>query len=272
MAITDFPWPLFAGPDAQWIQGQASEQIFAGQVVAWRQRDRRYYLAKNNGTPTDAKVRGIALNSTNFADQWLRVLTGGSLLIDEDAASPLFETGTVYVLGETPGTLERHLFQTSYSYTTLIGVGGPARQLQLCLFASGVLRDVGAGTDPTVVAPRYYQGLAGEAVMAGNAVMLSRDDDRLFLASNGFSKQTAAAIGLAVNVVDFAEQPLRVQCAGAANYATVIGHCYAVGEGFGSIIEASALANGQFVTVLGVGGVDNKFLLHPFASGIQMAI
>lgn len=116
----------------------------------------------------------------------------------------------------------------------------------------------------------YWQGIAGEAIAPGEAVYLSQRDGLFYLATSQGSVEASAVLGLAMNEADFAGQAVRLQTSGLMHLvATPViqsGLLYVLGSTPGSIISVYDLANGDWVTTLGIGGLRNEFHLHVFAS------
>jgi hypothetical protein len=114
----------------------------------------------------------------------------------------------------------------------------------------------------------FFQGYAGATITAGMAVYEDAQDHKLRPADADGGARSAAARGIALHGA-FDGHPLRVQTAGtiAIGGTTVVGEQYAVSATAGAIIPADELPLAAFVTILGVGGINNTIRLAIEASG-----
>jgi hypothetical protein len=115
----------------------------------------------------------------------------------------------------------------------------------------------------------FYQGIAGEAVVAGDVVYLDVLTNRLRLADANGSQDSAEVLGLALHEAAN-EQPLRVQTAGTvvlgATAAPVVGGVYVLGAAAGGLAPVADKLAGWYTTVVGVGAANNTLRLSVFPS------
>jgi hypothetical protein len=115
----------------------------------------------------------------------------------------------------------------------------------------------------------YFQGIAGQAITAGQAVYLDTLTNRVRLADANGSQDSAEAIGLALNEAA-AEQPVRVQTDGTVTLgsgaAPVVSGVYIVGGTPGGIAPVADKTTGWHATILGVGAPNNTLRLSVFPS------
>jgi hypothetical protein len=115
----------------------------------------------------------------------------------------------------------------------------------------------------------FYQGIAGEAVVAGDAVYLDVLTNRLRLADANGSQDSAEVLGIALHEAAN-EQPLRVQTAGTVVLgdaaAPVVGGVYVLGAGAGGLAPVADKLTGWYCSIVGVGGPNNTLRLSVFPS------
>lgn len=115
----------------------------------------------------------------------------------------------------------------------------------------------------------FFQGIAGQAVTAGQAVYLDVLTNRLRLADANGSQDSAEVVGLALHEAA-AEQPLRIQTAGTltlgAGAAPVSSTVYILGANPGGIAPVADKLSGWYTTILGVGAPNNTLKMSVFPS------
>lgn len=115
----------------------------------------------------------------------------------------------------------------------------------------------------------YFQGVAGQAITAGQAVYYDSLTNRVRLADANGSQDSAEALGIALNEAA-AEQPVRVQTNGTltlgAGAAPGVSNVYIVGGNPGGIAPAADKVAGWHTTVLGVGAPNNTLRMSVFPS------
>ena len=117
----------------------------------------------------------------------------------------------------------------------------------------------------------FYQGVAGVAVTAGQAVYLDILTNRLRLADANGSTDSAQLIGIALHQAA-AEQPLRVQTRGkvtlGVSAAVTSSTIFILGANPGGIAPAADKAAGWYTSLVGVGNAQAGINLSIFASGV----
>lgn len=117
----------------------------------------------------------------------------------------------------------------------------------------------------------FYQGIAGQAVTAGQAVYLDVLTNRLRLADANGSQDSAEVIGLALHEAA-SEQPLRIQTRGTltlgAAAAPGASTVYILGATPGGIAPVADKLTGWHTTILGVGGPVNTLRMSLFPSRV----
>lgn len=115
----------------------------------------------------------------------------------------------------------------------------------------------------------FFQGYAGQAVTAGQAVYLDVLTNRLRLADANGSQDSAEVVGIALHEAA-AEQPLRIQTAGTltlgAGAAPATSTVYILGANPGGIAPVADKVAGWYCTVLGVGAPTNTLKMSVFPS------
>lgn len=115
----------------------------------------------------------------------------------------------------------------------------------------------------------YFQGIAGQAITAGQSVYLDTLTNRVRLADANGSQDSAEAIGIALNEAA-AEQPVRVQTNGTltlgAAAAPGVSNVYIVGGTPGGIAPSADKVAGWYATILGVGAPNNTLRMAVFPS------
>jgi hypothetical protein len=116
------------------------------------------------------------------------------------------------------------------------------------------------------------QGIAGEAITAGQSVYLN-SSSKLMRAQHDGTAAEAAAKGIAVTSAPGADQPLVYQRAGNIDLGAtlVVGESYAVGAGLGGIAPVSDLATADYVTHLGIATSASNLKMGINVSGTQRA-
>lgn len=134
----------------------------------------------------------------------------------------------------------------------------------LSITASQVLTDLG---QPAT----YEQGVAGEAISAGDLVYLDAATGNYLLTdANDLSPVLADVRGMALNTAA-ANQPLRIQRTGrltlGAGAAPVVGQLYVASATAGKSAPASDLASGWHSTLVFVGYPTNQIQFTIIATG-----
>src|SRR5262245_57867332 len=115
----------------------------------------------------------------------------------------------------------------------------------------------------------FYQGIAGQAVTAGQAIYLDSLSNRLRLADANGSQDSAEVVGIALHQAA-AEQPLRIQTAGTltlgATAAPANSTVYIAGATPGGIAPVADKIAGWYTTIVGVGAPNNTVKLSLFPS------
>jgi hypothetical protein len=115
----------------------------------------------------------------------------------------------------------------------------------------------------------FFQGIAGQAVTAGQVCYLDSLSHRLRLADANGSQDSAEVVGIALHQAD-AEQPLRIQTAGTltlgATAAPAVSTVYIVGGNPGGIAPVADKVIGWHCSILGVGAANNTLKLALFPS------
>jgi hypothetical protein len=115
----------------------------------------------------------------------------------------------------------------------------------------------------------FFQGIAGQAVTAGQAVYLDTLTNRLRLADANGSQDSAEVLGIALHEAA-AEQPLRIQTDGTltlgAGAAPVNATVYIAGATPGGIAPVGDKLAGWYTTLLGVGAPGNTLRMSLFPS------
>lgn len=130
---------------------------------------------------------------------------------------------------------------------------------------------------PWPILPRedadYFQGVAGEVISAGQVVMRSRDDGYCYRAIATERPAEATVLGIAMNTAARVGQALRLMIAGAviigagpAPPAFAPGVPYILGHQHGVITVIGTEQEGNYLTLIGVGGLRNRLLLSLFPS------
>ncbi len=103
--------------------------------------------------------------------------------------------------------------------------------------------------------PQFEEGVAGEAILPGQAVYKRASDSKFMLADADASAAAAAARGVAVGQAAADGQRITVQRAGhvtiGAAASVTVGELYVLSGNPGGIAPAADLASGDYVTVLG---------------------
>lgn len=121
------------GTTAKTESGVLGETVTAGQTVYRKASDSKYYISDgNSGTPEVRATRGIALNGGSV-DQPVVVQTEGLITIGGTVA-----VGTVYVQSATAGGVAPSTDLASGNFTTVLGIGISATQIDLKLHSGGV--------------------------------------------------------------------------------------------------------------------------------------
>lgn len=121
-------------------------------------------------------------------------------------------------------------------------------------------------------------GIAGEAILAGNSLYLKASDSRWYKSQNDGTAEEAGANGLkiALNSSPGAGQPVKLLRNGQINLGAtlVLGETYIVSAVFGAIAPIGDLVSTRYVSILGVA-TTTAFLTvstaGPFVSGVQRA-
>jgi hypothetical protein len=121
----------------------------------------------------------------------------------------------------------------------------------------------------------FFQGIAGQAVTAGQAVYLDSLSNRLRLADANGSQDSAEVVGIALHEAA-AEQPLRIQTDGTmtlgAGAAPVVSTVYIVGGNPGGIAPVGDKILGWYTSILGVGAANNTLRISLFPSRTVQAL
>lgn len=116
----------------------------------------------------------------------------------------------------------------------------------------------------------FYQGIAGQAITAGQACYYDALSNRLRLADANASKDSAAVMGIALHQAA-ANQPLRVQTRGTLTVGIAAGvttaTVYVVGGNPGGIAPVADKAAGWWTSLIGVGNSSAGLELSLFPSG-----
>lgn len=115
----------------------------------------------------------------------------------------------------------------------------------------------------------FFQGIAGQAVTAGQTVYLDSLSNRLRLGDANGSQDSAEVVGIALHEAA-AEQPLRIQTDGTltlgAGAAPVVSTVYIAGGTPGGIAPVGDKIIGWYTSVLGVGGPNDTLRMSLFPS------
>jgi hypothetical protein len=121
-----------------------------------------------------------------------------------------------------------------------------------------------AGTDAD-----FYQGIAGVAVTAGQAVYFDEMTNTLKLADANAAQDTAEVKGVSLHLASIG-QPLRVITKGTltigAGAAPVLSTIYIASATAGGIEPAADLASADYTSIIGVGGATNTLKINIFNS------
>lgn len=116
----------------------------------------------------------------------------------------------------------------------------------------------------------FYQGTAGVAVTAGQAVTLDPATKRLVLADSNAAVGLATVKGISLHAAAVG-QPLRVQTNGTVTVGgTTVGVIYVLSGTPGGIAPAADQAAGMYTSVIGVGAPTGGLKLSLINSGQQM--
>lgn len=128
--------------------------------------------------------------------------------------------------------------------------------------------NVVAYTSPT---PSYTDGNAGETITAGQVVYLKTSDNEFYKADCDATAATAVVHGIALNGASDG-QPIRIQKSGDINPGgtVVVGKIYVLSGTAGGIAPVDDLAQGDRVSILGVGVTSSKITLKITNSGVQV--
>jgi hypothetical protein len=120
------------GTGAKTIPGIAGETVTAGQTAYRDPTTKKFSKADANGASALREVAGIFLNSAS-ANQSVHVQTSGPITIGATVT-----VGTVYVNSDTAGGIMPAADLSAGDYTSVIGVGISATQIQMGILNSGV--------------------------------------------------------------------------------------------------------------------------------------
>lgn len=131
----------------------------------------------------------------------------------------------------------------------------------LVITPANVLAGVDAG---------FYQGVAGAAITAGQAVTLDSATKQLKLADSNAAVALATVKGIALHAAAVG-QPLRVQTNGTITLGgTTVGTIYVLSGTPGGIAPVAELAVGMYTVILGVGAAAGALKLALMNSGQQV--
>ena len=117
----------------------------------------------------------------------------------------------------------------------------------------------------------FYQGVAGVAITAGQAVTLDAATKQLTLADSNAAVGLASVKGIALHAASVG-QPLRIQTNGMITLGgTTVGMIYVLSGTPGGIAPAAELAVGMHTSIVGVGAASGALKLALVNSGQQVA-
>src|SRR5262245_41901097 len=115
----------------------------------------------------------------------------------------------------------------------------------------------------------FFQGIAGQAVTAGQVCYLDSLSNRLRLADANGSQDSAEVVGIALHQAA-SEQPLRIQTNGTltlgATAAPGNSTVYIAGATPGGIAPVADKVAGWYTSIVGVGGPNNTLRMAVFPS------
>lgn len=131
-----------------------------------------------------------------------------------------------------------------------------------------------AEVQPGTTGAKFFDGIAGVTVTAGQPCYLDAATNTLKLADSDASAATAVCRGHATHGA-LAGQPLRLQYEGdltlGASAAMTVGETYALGPTAGSIIPIGEVANPSRKTILGTASAAGVLKQHIVNTGIVRA-
>jgi hypothetical protein len=118
----------------------------------------------------------------------------------------------------------------------------------------------------------FYQGIAGAAITAGQAVTLDAASKQLTLADSNAAVELATVKGIALHAASTG-QPLRIQTNGTITLGgTTVGMIYVLSGTPGGIAPVAELVAGMYTSILGVGAASGTLKLSLSNSGQQVAV
>lgn len=133
ITATNVTVDLTTGSPPKLENGTAGATITAGQVV-YKDSSNLFQLSDANGAAALRVAYGIALNNAS-ANQALQVALAGTTV----NIGGTVVAGTIYVLGDTAGSIHPAADLASGWYTSVIGVATTTGKIYLILYSSGVV-------------------------------------------------------------------------------------------------------------------------------------